>query len=827
MDIHAKDRKPDISTSGSGKSPLSVLSSEPSRFIDPVCGMTVEPATARGGSTNHEGKTYYFCSPSCREKFQANPQRYLNKHGTSSEAEVDAGAKRQTAGPLTTHHSPLTRLYTCPMHPEVQQDHPGSCPKCGMALEPVMETEEEGPNPELVDMSRRFWIACLLTVPVFILSMGGMVPSWHSFLELVPGWVQLVLVTPVVFWCGWPFFVRAWNSVVNVSPNMFTLIALGVGAAYLYSLAATLTPELFPEGFQMQGRVEPYYDTAAMVTVLVLLGQVLEIRARSRTSSAIKKLLGMAPKTARLIRPDGTEGDVPVELVQPGDRLRVRPGEKVPVDGIVIEGHSAVDESMISGEPLPVEKQKGAALIGGTMNGTGSLVMKAERVGAGTLLAQIVRLVGEAQRSRAKIQGLADRVAAVFVPAVLVVSLLTFVLWSLLGRDAPLAHGLVSTVAVLIIACPCALGLATPLAIMVGIGKGAQHGILIKNAEALEILEKADTLVVDKTGTLTEGRPRLITLESAEGFQADEVLRLAASLERGSEHPLAAALVQAAEAKGLHLSEVRDFQSFTGRGVAGQVDDHTLLLGNQNFVSPSNREPAATAAGNPSITAVVGSGLNNPSRVSELQSQGQTVLLLAVDGRSAGLLGVADPIRASTPEALRDLRADGLRIVMLTGDSRATAQTVAHQLGIEEVIAEVRPPEKNQVIKQLQEQGRVVAMAGDGVNDAPALAQADVGIALATGSDVAMESAAIILVHGDLRAIAAARKLSRHTVRTIRQNLFLAFVYNIVSIPVAAGILYPLWGILISPIWASAAMSLSSLSVVGNSLRLSKVKIGK
>jgi Cu+-exporting ATPase len=811
--------------------------------IDPVCGMSVEPDTARGGSATDEGKTYYFCCTSCREKFQADPERYLRKGGVSSEAEVAAGAKRQALEPLTTHHppltthhSPLTSLYTCPMHPEVQQDHPGSCPKCGMALEPVMATEEEGPNPELVDMSRRFWIGCLLTIPVFILAMGGMVPSWRSFLEAVPGWVQLVLVTPVVFWCGWPFFVRAWNSVVNVSPNMFTLIALGVGAAYLYSLAATLAPRIFPEGFQMHGQVEPYYDTAAMVTVLVLLGQVLEIRARSRTSSAIKKLLGLAPKTARLIRPDGTEGDVPLELVQPGDHLRVRPGEKVPVDGVVIDGHSAVDESMISGEPLPVEKQKGDAVIGGTLNGTGSLVMKAERVGAGTMLAQIVRLVGEAQRSRAKIQGLADRVAAYFVPAVLAISVLTFVLWAAWGQEAALARGLVSAVAVLIIACPCALGLATPLAIMVGVGKGAHQGILIKNAEALEVLAKADTLVLDKTGTLTEGRPHLITLAPAEGFQADEVLRLAASLERGSEHPLAAAIVQAAESKGLQLSEVHDFQSFTGQGIIGKVDGHTIRLGSPQFISSFNPEPArkiedrgSKIEDRASISDVSQSSIFDPqsssAQISKLQSLGQTVLLAEVDGRLAGLLGVADPIRASTPDALRELRAEGLRMVMLTGDSQATAQAVARQLGIEEVIAEVRPPEKNQVVKQLQSQGRVVAMAGDGVNDAPALAQADVGIALATGSDVAMESAAITLVHGDLRAIAAARKLSRHTIQTIRQNLFLAFVYNTVTIPVAAGILYPFWGVLISPIWASAAMSLSSLSVVGNSLRLNRIEI--
>lgn len=794
-----------------GKRPLSlqVEPSEKTGSIDPVCGMTVDPESARGGSAKYEGKDYYFCCTSCRQKFEADPRRYLEKVDSLSDSPHAAGAKRPAAEPLTAHRSPLTsNTYTCPMHPEVKQDHPGNCPKCGMALEPVMAVEEEGPNPELVDMSRRFWIGCALTVPVFILAMGGMVPSWHSILSKVPGWVQLVLVTPVVFWCGWPFFERAWTSVLNFSPNMFTLIALGVGAAYLYSLAATLFPTSFPEGFQMDGRVEPYYDTAAMVTVLVLLGQVLEVRARSQTSSAIKRLLGLAPKTARFIKPDGTEGDIPIELVQPGDDLRIRPGEKVPVDGIVIDGHSSIDESMISGEPIPVEKMVGSPVIAGTINTTGSMVVKAQRVGAETLLAHIVRLVGEAQRSRAKIQGLADRVAAVFVPVVLMVSLLTFLLWWILGRDAPLAHGLVSGVAVLVIACPCALGLATPLAIMVGVGKGAEHGILIKNAEALETLAQADTLVVDKTGTLTEGRPKLVTLEPVEGFQADEILRLAASVEQGSEHPLATAIVQAAQAKKLLMSKAQQFQSFPGQGVAGQAEGQEVLLGADHFLA--NRQVSTQSW---------------QARMQALQEQGQTVMLVAVDGRVAGILGVADPIRSSTPEAIRRLREDGLKIVMLSGDSRATAQAVARQLGIEEVIAEVRPAEKQEVIKRFQAEGRIVVMAGDGVNDAPALAQADIGIALGTGTDVAMESAAVTLVHGDLRAIAAARQLSRYSFRTIRLNLFLAFVYNIVSIPVAAGILYPFFGLLISPIWASAAMSLSSLSVVGNSLRLRRIRI--
>ncbi|HEV2948016.1 MAG TPA: heavy metal translocating P-type ATPase [Gemmataceae bacterium] len=818
--MHAENLDPEKP----GKIGLSVRSSPSSAAIDPVCGMTVDPAAARGGSAEHEGKTYYFCCNSCRERFRADPKRYLSKDAVSSEARDAAGAKRQALEPLIKHHSPLTTLYTCPMHPEVQQAGPGSCPKCGMALEPVVAAIEEGPNLELIDMSRRLWIGAILTLPVFVLAMGGMIPGWRPYLDAVPGWVQMALVTPVVFWCGWPFFVRAWNSLINLSPNMFTLIALGVGAAYFYSLAATLVPDWFPEGFQMHGRVEAYYDTAAMVTVLVLLSQVLEIRSRSHTSSAIKRLLALAPKTARMVKPDGTEGDIPLELVQPGDHLRIRPGEKVPVDGSVIEGKSAVDESMISGEPIPVEKAPGSPLIGGTINGAGGLLMEAERVGAGTMLAQIVRLVGEAQRSRAKIQGLADRVAAYFVPAVLAVSVLTFVLWATLGRDAPLAHGLVNAVAVLVIACPCALGLATPLAIMIGTGKGAEHGILFRNAEALETLEKGDTLVVDKTGTLTEGKPRLVTLEPAEGSSGDEILRLAASLEQGSEHPLAAAIVQAAQAKGLTLSKSQDFQSFPGQGVVGKIDGQTVQLGNGKFVVSFNAESATTAASNPSSTVAAGSGLHS-QRISELQNQGQTVVFLAVGGRVAGILGVADPIRSSTMEAMNQLRADGLKIVMLTGDSRATAQAVARQLGIDEVIAEVRPAEKQETIKRLQAEGRVVAMAGDGVNDAPALAQADIGIALGTGSDVAIESADITLIRSDLRAIAAARKLSRQTVRTIRQNLFLAFAYNVISIPVAAGILYPFFGILISPIWASAAMSLSSLSVVGNSLRLRTVKL--
>jgi Cu+-exporting ATPase len=774
---------------------LPLITPPGSSIIDPVCGMTVDSEHAPGGSAVHNGKSYYFCSPSCRQKFQADPERYLKQ--------PEPAGTRQ---PLTTHHSPLTTTYTCPMHPEVVSDHPGSCPKCGMALEPRTITTEEGPNPELLDMRRRFWISALLTLPIFLLSMGDMVPLFRPWIEEVPGWVQLLLATPVVFWCGWPFFDRAWASVRNLSPNMFTLIALGVGAAYFYSLVATLAPEVFPEGFRMHGRVERYYDTAAMVTVLVLLGQLLEVKARSTTSSAIKKLLGLAPKTARIVHPDGTEVDIPLEQVKKGDVLRIRPGEKVPVDGVVIEGQSAIDESMISGEAMPVEKTVGSPVIGGTVNGTGGLLMRAERVGAETLLAQIVRMVGEAQRSRAPIQRLVDRVAAVFVPAVLAVSILTFIFWSILGQDSPLALGLVNAVAVLVIACPCALGLATPMAIMVGTGKGAENGILIKNAETLEILHKADTLVVDKTGTLTEGKPRLITIEPAEGWQADELLRLAASLERGSEHPLGAAVVRGAAEKALPLAEVQGFQSFPGQGVAGQVENHTVVLGNL------------------SMLAEISADRWRP-QMEKLQARGQTVMAVAVDGQVAGLLGVADPIRPTTPEAIQQLHQDGLRIIMLTGDNRATAEAVARQLGIDEVLAEVLPQEKHAVVQKLQAEGRIVAMAGDGINDAPALAQADIGIAMGTGSDVALESAGVTLVHGDLRAIAAARRLSRLTMRTIRQNLFLAFVYNLVSIPVAAGLLYPFLGILINPIWASAAMSLSSLSVVGNSLRLRRATL--
>jgi Cu+-exporting ATPase len=695
---------------------------------------------------------------------------------------------------------------------EVVSDRPGSCPKCGMALEPRVATLEEGPNPELADMSRRFWIGLGPTLIVFTVAMSRMLGG--SALHVEPrilNWIELILATPVVLWCGWPFFQRAWVSVAHLSPNMFTLIGLGVGASYLYSVAATVVPDLFPEGFRMDGAVEPYFETAAVITALVLLGQVLELRARHQTSSAIRKLLGLAPRTARIIRPDGREEDIPLAEVQPGDRLRVRPGEKVPVDGVVLDGHGSVDESMISGEPIPVEKEPGAPVVGGTVNTTGSLVMRAERVGADTLLAQIVRMVGEAQRSRAPVQRLVDEVARYFMPAVLVISILTFFGWSWWGAEPRLAHALVSAIAVLIIACPCALGLATPMAIMVGIGRGATAGVLVRDALALETLQKADTLVVDKTGTLTEGKPKLAAVEPVAGFTADEVLRMAASLERGSEHPLAAALVKGADAKGLSLAAAKEFQSRTGKGVVGQVEGHKILLGN------------------PSLLADEGIAVDPlRPRLEALREEGQTVMVMAVDGRLAGLLAVADPIRTSTPEAIRRLHAEGLRIIMLTGDSRTTARAVARGLlGIDEVLAEVLPPEKRAAIQRLQQEGRIVAMAGDGINDAPALAQAQIGIAMGTGTDVAMESAGIVLVQGDLRAIARARALSRATLRVIRQNLFLAFIYNVVSIPVAAGILYPLFGLMSDqmPMWASAAMSLSSLSVVGNSLRLRQTSL--
>jgi len=708
---------------------------------------------------------------------------------------------------------PTTRTeYTCPMHPEIVRDQPGACPICGMALEPRTIEIEEGPNPELVDMTRRFWTSAALTLPVFGLAMGDMLTGGGVSARVGPrtsAWIQMALAFPVVLWAGWPFFARGWASIRNRSANMFTLIALGVGSAFVYSVAATVAPDLFPEGFRMHGVVEPYFDTAMTITVLVLLGQVLEIRARSRTTAAIKALLGLAPRTARVIR-DGEERDLPIAEVRVGDRLRVRPGEKVPVDGVVVEGRSSVDESMVTGEPIPVEKTAGSRVTGATLNGTGSLTMEADRVGGDTLLAQIVRMVSEAQRTRAPIQRLADRAAEYFVPAVVGTSIIAFVAWSLWGPEPRLALALVASVAVLIIACPCALGLATPMAIMVGTGRGATAVVLINNAEALERLAEVDTLVVDKTGTLTEGKPRLVSVVAAAGAAEDEMLALAAGLEQASEHPLASAIVGGARARGLALAETSAFNAEAGQGVVGRVGGRDVALGNAALMAARGVDVGGLAA-----------------EADRLRRDGQTAMFVAADGRAIGLLGVADPIKASTPEALRLLREDGLHVVMLTGDSRTTAEAVAARLGLaaDEVRAEVLPQQKQEVVRQLQAEGKVVAMAGDGINDAPALAEAAVGIAMGTGTDVAMESAGITLVKGDLRAIVRARRLSRATLTNIRQNLFLAIVYNAVGVPVAAGVLYPFIGLLISPIWASAAMTFSSVSVITNALRLRRVAL--
>jgi Cu+-exporting ATPase len=759
--------------------------------VDPVCGMTIEEADA-AGTHRHDGVMYYFCNPSCLERFTQDPKRFLRPDAT-----VTPPASTQTADVE----------YTCPMHPEIVRDAPGSCPICGMALEPRTITLLDGPNPELVDMTRRFRVAAVLAAPVFIITMADMVTGGAMTRGPIVNWLGLALTTPVVFWAGWPFFERAWGSLVNRTPNMFTLIALGVGAAYGYSAVATLAPGIFPEGFRVHGVVETYFDTAAVITVLVLLGQVLELRARSQTGAAIRQLLGLAPKTARVVR-DGVEQDVPLSDVNVGDLLRVRPGEKVPVDGIVLEGHSAVDESMVTGEPIPAEKEPGSPVTGGTINTTGSLLVRAERVGSDTLLAQIVRMVGEAQRSRAPIQRLADRIAAYFVPAVVLVAVVAFIAWSIVGPEPRLAHALVSAVAVLIIACPCALGLATPMAIMVGTGRGATAGVLVKNAEALERLEKVDTVVVDKTGTLTEGKPKVVSIVPLASMSDDEVLRLAASLEQSSEHPLAAAILAAARERNIAIPSTETFQAVPGKGITARVGNISVALGNLPMMEDVGvaTDPArATADG--------------------LRDQGQTVMFLAADGRLVGLLGVADPIKPTTPDAIAALHAEGLHIVMLTGDHRITAEAVAKTLGIDEVRADVLPAGKRAAIQELQRDGRVVAMAGDGINDAPALAEATVGIAMGTGTDVAIESAGITLVKGDLRGIVRARRLSRATMRNIRQNLFLAFVYNAVGVPVAAGLLYPFTGALISPIWASAAMTFSSVSVIGNALRLRRAQL--
>jgi Cu+-exporting ATPase len=703
---------------------------------------------------------------------------------------------------------PATRNeWVCPMHPEVVRDAPGSCPICGMALEPRTASAEEQGNPELLDMTRRFWVSVVLALPLLVVAMGDLIPGRpfeHLASPRVLSWLELAIATPVVLWGGWPFFVRAWQSLVNRSLNMFTLIGLGVAVAYVYSLVATVFPEAFPPSFRGEGgAVAVYYEAAALIVALVLLGQVLELRARSRTGAAIKALLGLAPKTARRLGADGTEQDVPLDQVQPGDLLRVRPGEKVPVDGTVVEGTTSVDESMVSGEPIPVEKNAGDRVIGATVNGTGSLVMRAERVGAETLLSQIVRMVSEAQRSRAPIQKLADVVAGYFVPAVLGVSVVTFVIWALFGPEPRMAHGLINAVAVLIIACPCALGLATPMSIMVATGKGATAGVLFKNAEAIEVMRKVDTLVVDKTGTLTEGKPKLVAVVAAEGVSEEDLLRLAASLERGSEHPLAAAIVTGSVERRVELAKAEDFSSRTGKGVVGRVDGRQVALGNRKLLEELGVDPGGLA-----------------TQAEAMRAEGETVMFVVVDGRAAGLLGVADPIKKTTPQAVASLHAEGIRVVMLTGDSRTTAGAVARKLGIDDVVAEVLPDQKAAAVKRLQAEGRIVVMAGDGINDAPALAQAQVGVAMGTGTDVAMESAGVTLVKGDLRGIVRARRLSRATMRNIKQNLF-----NAVGVPIAAGVLYPMFGLLLSPIIAAAAMSFSSVSVVANALRLRRVEM--
>jgi Cu+-exporting ATPase len=751
------------------------------------------------GKTEHQGKVYYFCSVKCLEKFKQDPEEFLDK-------------SRKDKGKISGKED--LREYTCPMHPEVLQIGPGSCPKCGMDLEPkTISLEEEGGSSELKDWNRRLWVAAALSLPVLVLAMGHAVPGVGDWIMgLAPArtlnWIQLVLTTPVVMWAGWPIFVRCWQSLVNRSLNMFTLIGLGVGVAYLYSVVATLWPQWFPSSFRgAEGEVAVYFEAAAVITALVLLGQVMESRARSQTGKAIRALLGLAPNTARRIAENGSEKDVPLEEVEVGDRLRVRPGEKVPVDGLVLEGTSSIDESMISGEPLPVVKQAGDPVTGATVNQTGSLIMKAERVGADTLLSQIVQMVAEAQRSRAPIQKLADMVAGYFVPVVVAIALATFVVWAWIGPEPRMAYALINAVAVLIIACPCALGLATPMSIMVATGKGATMGVLFKNAESVEHLRKVDTLVVDKTGTLTEGKPKLVAVE-ATGLAEDELLRLAASLERGSEHPLAAAIVQGAEERGISLTSTEHFDSLTGKGVIGRVDGVEVVLGTQKLFQERNIDLAALL-----------------ERAETLRREGQTAMFVAVNGKAAGLLGVADPIKETTPEAIRQLHQGGIRIVMLTGDNLTTARAVADKLNIDEVRAEVLPQDKALKIRELQEAGCFVAMAGDGINDAPALAQAQVGIAMGTGTDVAMESAGVTLVKGDLRGIVRARQLSRATMRNIRQNLFFAFVYNALGVPIAAGVLYPVFGLLLSPIIAAAAMSFSSVSVISNALRLRRVKL--
>lgn len=769
------------------------------KITDPVCKMTIEEKDTVATSSYH-GKTYHFCSSHCKESFDINPESYLG-------AAANDGKNEQAVGKTKAE-------WTCPMHTEIIQDKPGSCPKCGMALEPKTATlTEEESNPEYKDMRKRFIVGAILTLPLLIIAMRGMIPGGRLLDTLADTktyeWLEFLLATPVVLWAGWPFFVRGVQSVINRSLNMFTLIGLGVSVAYLYSLIGVLFPHLFPASIRTaEGTVGVYFEAASVIVVLILLGQVLELRARSRTGAAIKALLGLAPKTARKIDTEGNENDIPLAHVMKGDRLRVRPGEKIPVDGVVLEGSSSVDESMISGEPIPVEKRAGDKLIGATVNGTGSIIMEAQKVGAETVLSQIVKMVAEAQRSRAPIQKLADIVAGYFVPAVIAIALISFAIWYFFGPEPRLAHALIAAVSALIIACPCALGLATPMSIMVATGKAATMGVLFKNAEAIETLRKVTTLVVDKTGTLTEGKPKLVEVVAAPDIDKNRVLLLAASLEKGSEHPLAAAIVEGAVNQGLHLTEAKNFASHTGKGVSGEVDGQPVLLGNSSLLEEF--KIAADSLGKQALA---------------MRSEGQTVMFVGIGGKIGGLLAVADPIKETTPEAIKQLHAEGIRIVMLTGDNKVTAEAVAKKLNLDEVVTEVLPDQKAAAVKKFQQDGHIVAMAGDGINDAPALAQAQVGIAMGTGTDVAMESAGVTLVKGDLTGIVRARRLSRATIANIKQNLFFAFIYNAIGVPIAAGILFPNFGILLSPIIAAAAMSLSSVSVVGNALRLRRVKI--
>jgi P-type Cu+ transporter len=756
---------------------------------DPVCGMMIDPATSEH-RFEYRGESFHFCSNDCKTKFTGNPEQYL--------------------GQGSAKHVPAATIYTCPMHPQIRQVGPGNCPICGMTLEPELTSLDAPPNPELADMTRRFWIGLVLSLPSIILEMGGHLVGSHGWVDqTLSNWIQLVFATPVVIWAGWPFFVRAWQSLLTRNLNMFTLIAMGTGVAYVYSVIGTVIPESFPATFRgHDGAVAVYFEAAAVITVLVLLGQVLELRAREATSGAIKALLQLAPKTARRIGDDGADHEVQIDTLVVGDRLRVRPGEKVPVDGIILEGRSSLDESLVTGESMPVTKESGGKVIAGTLNQSGGFVMRAEKVGRDTLLSQIVKMVADAQRSRAPIQRLADQVAGWFVPVVIVVAFIAFAAWAYFGPEPRMAFGLVAAVSVLIIACPCALGLATPMSIMVGVGRGAQVGVLIKNAEALERMERINTLVVDKTGTLTEGKPKVVSIIPAAGFDEGEILRMAATVERASEHPLADAIVRAANERNLDLGKVEEFDSPTGKGASGKVEGKSVLLGNSKFLSSAGIET---------------SSLNEQAE--RLRGEGATVINMAVDGKLAGLFAIADPVKQTTPNALKALAAEGVKVIMLTGDNWTTATAVARKLGISEVEAEVLPDQKSAVVAKLQKAGRIVAMAGDGVNDAPALAAAEVGIAMGTGTDVAMESAGITLLKGDLGGIVRARRLSQATMSNIRQNLFFAFIYNAAGIPIAAGVLYPSFGILLSPIIAAAAMALSSVSVVGNALRLRLVRL--